>query len=67
MVENKIGFWLTLSEINTILTVVSIEHPEYEERISKVKSALTAYITEGLETAKELKKVEIDSWYERSN
>lgn len=67
MVENKIGFWLTLSEINTILTVVSIEHPEYEERISKVKSVLTSYITEGLETAKELKKVEIDSWYERSN
>lgn len=67
MLENNIRFWLTLSEINTILTVVSIENPEYEERISKVKSALTSYITEGLETAKELKKVEIDSWYERSN
>lgn len=67
MVENNIRFWLTLSEINTILTVVSIEHPEYKERISKVKSVLTSYITEGLETAKELKKVEIDSWYERSN
>ena len=67
MIENNIRFWLTLSEINTILTVVSIEHPEYKERISKVKSVLTSYITEGLETAKELKKVEIDSWYERSN
>lgn len=67
MVENNIRFWLTLSEINTILTVVSIEHPEYGERISKVKSVLTSYIVKGLETAKELKKVEIDSWYERSN
>lgn len=67
MVENKIGFWLTLSEINTILTVISIERPEYAERIAKAKSALTSYINEGLETAKELKKVEIDSWYERSN
>ena len=67
MVENNIRFWLTLSEINTILTVVSIEHPEYQERISKVKSELTSYIVQGLETAKQLKKVEVEDWYQRNN
>ncbi len=67
MVENNIRFWLLLSEINTILTVVSIEHPEYEERINKVKKELTAHITEGLEVSKQLKKVEVEDWYRRNN
>lgn len=67
MVENNIRFWLLLSEINTILTVVSIEHPEYEERISKVKKELTTHITEGLELSKKIKKVEVEDWYRRNN
>lgn len=67
MVDNKIEFWLALSEINTILTVISIEQPQYRERISRVKKELTEYIEEGLELAKQLKKVEVDSWYERNN
>ena len=67
MVENNIRFWLLLSEINTILTVVSIEHPEYEERISKVKRELTTHITEGLELSKKIKKVEVEDWYRRNN
>lgn len=67
MIIDKIKFWLTLSELNSMLTVISLEQPQYQERISKLKRELTEYITEGLEYSKELKKTEIDSWYQRNN
>lgn len=67
MSAEKIKFWMALSEINTILTIISLEHPEYADRISNVKRELTEHINEGLRLAKELKKVEIDSWYSRNN
>lgn len=64
---DSIKFWLTLSEVNTVLTVISLEQPQYQERISKLKRELTEYIEEGLELAKQVKKVEVDSWYKRNN
>lgn len=67
MIIDKIKFWLALSELNSMLTVISLEHPEYQERISKLRNELTEYITEGLEHSKNLKKTEIDSWYQRNN
>lgn len=67
MVDHSIKFWLLLSELNSLTTIMSIELPEYQERISRVKSELTEIIEENLELSKKVRKIEVDSWYERNN
>lgn len=67
METTSIKFWLLLSELNSLTTIMSIELPEYQERISRVKSELTEIIEENLELSKKVRKIEVDSWYERNN
>ena len=67
METTSIRFWLLLSELNSLTTIMSIELPEYQERISKIKSELTTLIEQNLELSKKVRKIEVDSWYERNN
>lgn len=62
-----IKFWLLLSELNSLTTLLSVKCPEYQERVSALKRELTEYITNGLEEAKKVKENQIDSWYARNN
>jgi hypothetical protein len=64
---NDIRFWATMSELNTYLTIISIESPQYEERISRFKKDLTKYIEQNLELSKEVAKLERKFWTSRSN
>lgn len=65
--NNDIKFWRLLSELNSYLLLISIESPEYEQKISEIKRELTKYIEEGLENSKKMAKLCQDSWYERNN
>jgi hypothetical protein len=64
---NDIRFWATMSELNTYLTIISIESPQYEERISRFKKDLTKYIEQNLELSKEVAKIEKKFWMSRNN
>jgi hypothetical protein len=60
-----IRFWMLLSELNSLTTILSVKCPEYEQRITLLKSELTDIINEGLEQSKKLNN--IDNWYVRNN
>jgi len=55
-------FWRNLRELNELTTILAIECPEYEERVSILKSSLTKEIKKGLEMSKELAKFENKFW-----
>jgi hypothetical protein len=65
--EKDIRFWMLLSELNSLTTVLSIKCPEYQERVSKLKGELTEMILKGLEESKKFKETQIDNWYVRNN
>lgn len=67
MIDNDINFWRLLSELNNYLLIISIESPQYQERISEIKRELSKYIEKGLEESKKMSKLHQDSWYERNN
>lgn len=60
-----IRFWMILSELNSLTTILSVKCPEYEQRVSLLKNELTEIINEGLKESKKLKNV--DNWYVRNN
>ena len=62
---NDIRFWMLLSELNSLTTILSVKCPEYEQRVSLLKEELTEIINEGLEQSKKLNNV--DNWYVRNN
>jgi chorismate-pyruvate lyase len=62
---NDIRFWMILSELNSLTTILSVKCPEYEQRVSLLKEELTEIINEGLEQSKKLNNV--DNWYVRNN
>jgi hypothetical protein len=62
---NDIRFWMILSELNSLTTILSVKCPEYEQRVSLLKEELTEIINEGLEQSKKLNNVDI--WYVRNN
>jgi hypothetical protein len=65
--EKDIKFWMLISELNSLTTILSIKCPEYQERVSKLKGELTEIISQGLEESKKIKQTQIDSWYVRNN
>ena len=64
---NNIAFWMLLSELNSYLTVISLNSPEYEERLTEIKIQLRKHIEENLEMSKKLSKLEKKFWTVRSN
>jgi len=62
MYSREMEFWNNLRELNELTTILAIECPEYEERISILKSNLTKEIKKGLEMSKELAKFENKFW-----
>jgi len=64
---NNIAFWMLLSELNSYLTVISLNSPEYESRLTDIKSQLTKHIEENLEMSKKLTKLENKFWTVRNN
>jgi len=50
--EKDIKFWMLISELNSLTTILSIKCPEYQERVSKLKGELTEIISQGLEESK---------------
>jgi hypothetical protein len=62
---NDIRFWMILSELNSLTTILSVKCPEYEQRVGLLKEELTEIINEGLEQSKKLNNV--DNWYVRNN
>jgi len=65
--EKDIRFWMLISELNNLTTILSVKCPEYQERVSKLKAELTDMIIKGLEESKKLKETQIDNWYVRNN
>lgn len=65
--NNKIEFWEALQELNELTTILSIECPKYEERISKLKRSLTKCIKEELESERKLANLERKFWTVRNN
>jgi hypothetical protein len=65
--EKNIRFWMLISELNNLTTILAIKCPEYQERVNNLKSELTDMILKGLEESKKLKETQIDSWYVRNN
>ena len=59
---NSLGFWMLLSELNSYLTVISLQSPEYEERLSLLKKELRKHIEENLEVSKKISKLEKKFW-----
>jgi hypothetical protein len=64
---NNIAFWMLLSELNSYLTVISLNSPEYEERLTDIKIQLRKHIEENLEMSKKLTKLEKKFWTVRNN
>jgi hypothetical protein len=64
---NNIAFWMLLSELNSYLTVISLNSPEYEERLTDIKIQLRKHIEENLEMSKKLTKLENKFWTVRNN
>jgi len=64
---NNIAFWMLLSELNSYLTVISLNSPEYEERLTDIKIELRKHIEENLEMSKKLTKLENKFWTVRNN
>lgn len=62
-----IKFWILLSELNSLTTILSVKCPEYQERVTALKNELTEYINRGLDQSKKVKENQIDSWYARNN
>jgi hypothetical protein len=64
---NNIAFWMLLSELNSYLTVISLNSPEYESRLTDIKIQLRKHIEENLEMSKKLTKLENKFWTVRNN
>jgi hypothetical protein len=64
---NNIAFWMLLSELNSYLTVISLNSPEYEGRLTEIKIQLRKHIEENLEMSKKLTKLENKFWTVRNN